>query len=129
MIYKALSCFGIICILSVLSSCKEPQHDIREEGARELFTQLANLTRLYTDSIKNAPDSADINAIYNRYEKAFDDISNKVVPDTDLFMKEGENDTIVLLQRKLIETRRNRLASKEVHLATDTIEEKSEVHP
>ncbi|MDE5552575.1 MAG: hypothetical protein K2I91_05170 [Muribaculaceae bacterium] len=126
---KALSYIGIACIFFTFSSCKEQQHDNREEGARELFTRLADLTRLYTDSIVNAPDSADIDAIYSRYEKAFDDISTKVVPDTDLFMKEGENDTIVLLQRKLIETRRNRLASKKVHFATDTIEEQSEAHP
>ncbi|MDE5774159.1 MAG: hypothetical protein K2H86_06860 [Muribaculaceae bacterium] len=116
----------VLAIMTV--GCKQPEHDSREEGARQLYKDLVAITALYTDSIVNASDSTDLTALYLRYEKAYDNINNNVAPDTDLFMKEGENDTIILLQQKLRVALSDKLSSQDMHLASDTIEGKSESH-
>ncbi len=121
---KHLLTFAAFAILFI--SCKEKEQDSRIEGAQQLYRQLAELTRNYTDSINNASDTTDINAIYARYEKAYDNLNNNVAPDTDLFMKEGENDTIVILQRALLSARDKRLSAHDVHLAADTVKLETE---
>lgn len=121
---KHLLIFAAVALL--LTACKKNEHDDRIEGAHQLYLKLAELTRNYTDSINNASDTTDISAIYERYEKAYDNLNNNVAPDTDLFMKEGENDTIVILQRALLSARDKRLSAHDVHLTTDTVKLETE---
>lgn len=123
-----LQIFFCAVLAIIMCGCKQPEHDNREECARRLYKDLVAITTLYTDSIVNASDSTDIHALYLRYEKAYDNINNNVVPDTDLFMKEGENDTIILLQQKLRKALSDKLSSQNMHLASDTIKGESESH-
>lgn len=113
--------------LLVLSSCGSKESDPREKGADALFSKLCDVTKAYTDSLRNAADSAAVNALFERYEQRFDRISNDVAPETDLFMTEGQNDTILLLQRNLLKVRAEKLSARQLHLASDTIEAQSEV--
>lgn len=110
---------------AMLAGCSGAESDPREKEAAILYQRLCKVTRLYTDSISAAGDSARINALFERYEKEFDRISFDVSPDTDIFLTEGENDTIVMLQARLLEKRSKRLADQ-MHLASDTIKAEPE---
>ena len=107
--------------VAVLAGCSGSESDPREKEAAMLYQRLCKVTRLYTDSIGAASDSAQINALFERYEKEFDRISFDVSPDTDIFLTEGENDTISMLQSRLLNKRLQRLKVNQVHLASDTV--------
>lgn len=112
-----------------LSACGSRDSDSREGEADILFEHLKTLTRAYCDSMKLARDSARANALFERYEAAFEKCSFQVSPDTDLFLNEGQNDTIRFLQRRLLEIRQDVLSAHQMHLAPDTIKAEPEFVP
>lgn len=101
-LFKRYFAAALLCTPALLTACSQHREDPREKSAETLYRDLCKLTRLYTDSIKAAPDSM-VNTLFDRYNKEFDRISFDVTPDTDFFMNEGENDSIYMLQRHLLD--------------------------
>lgn len=111
----------IMAIVFSLTSCrKDNSQDIRVES-RELYTRSLTLLKHYTDSIKQARDSATV----LRLDKALDNDITKVnaeySPEAALKISEGENDTLTMMTMKFINLRDTLLRKLSKTHPTDSI--------
>ena len=90
----------ILLIMASASSCKKNDDNRGREEARRLFDGMVNLTKAYTDSIKAAKDTTQLNELIGRFEERIDKMNFDVAPDTDYSLTEGENDTITMMMDK-----------------------------
>lgn len=105
-------------ILSLaVGSCSGDKSDNNHQEAAKLYTKICNLTALYVDSISQAPDSASVHALLERFEERLDGVNYEVLPDTDYALNEAENDTISMMLDSLGRTRARRLLKLANHPA------------
>ena len=110
-----------MAIVFSLTSCrKDNSQDIRVES-RELYTRSLTLLKHYTDSLKQARDSATV----LRLDKALDNDITKVnaeySPEAALKISEGENDTLTMMTMKFINLRDTLLRKLSKTHPTDSI--------
>lgn len=114
----------------LLVSCSRHANEAQESDAEMLYARLKGVTERYIDSVKVAKDSVALRELMERYEAKFDKESFATAPNADLMMTEGQNDTLRQLQARLLRLHNERLSAlSHEHLATDTIEAESELHP
>ena len=83
--------------VAFLPSCGSSDKSDNNADADRLFSETCRLTKLYTDSMKNAPDSAILNSLMERFDARLTDINFSVKAETDYNLTEGRNDTIASL--------------------------------
>ncbi len=115
----------IIAGLSLLfvfgsSSCSSHAEQETQREANNLYEETYKLVKLYTDSMRNAPDSAAVAALSANYERRIAKLNFQYKPDTDLDMTEQENDTLFKLISVYVKERDSRL--EKLHLATFAVE-------
>lgn len=95
--------------LGCLWGCK-PEKNIKDRSeATEMFRKICQLTKEYTESLTDAPDSSVWALLCNEFEEKLDKISFGYPPDTDLLLTEGQNDTIHSLMLDYIKARDGRI--------------------
>ena len=102
----------ILGLLLALCACGSGNEE--EQGPDEatlLYRKTLALTRLYTDSLRLAPDTMSVQEVFKRFNAAYDSLNLSVAANTDLELGEDRNDTIVIALDRLLETRRQRLQS------------------
>lgn len=123
---------SLLALCPIFGGCTSQSDDSHKADAAALFDSLHRLTRRYADSIKSAPDSAAAAALFRRYETRLEKIAFSAPPETDLYMTEGQNDTLYMLQGRLVKIYRKKIcdkdSTKQVHLASDTVKAKAEPH-
>lgn len=78
-------------------SCKPEVKSEKDEEARELFRQSAELLNEATQKISFAKDSMEIDSLSLNYEKRITDINFSFPPKTDYKLTEQENDSLFKL--------------------------------
>lgn len=112
---KRLAGAILITTLLILAACSSNNDEKGDEEARSLYTGTCRLAKIYTDSIRRAPDSTKAIALMERFDERLTELNFNHAPDTDLRLSEGENDTLALLLRRLrasYEARLDSLAHK-----------------
>lgn len=100
----------IVGIVVTLATACQPNHtDPRRSMANDIFRKNIRLLTLYTDSIGQATDSAAVYQMMEDYDKRLTAIYFNHLPDTDLEITEAENDTLVIMTRRLLQLRDKRL--------------------
>lgn len=84
------------------ASCQQKQDAKLTAEARELYKKSISLTRLYTDSISHATDSASAERLYTVFEDKLTKLNFEYPADTDLDMDEGMNDTLIRASKRLV---------------------------
>ncbi len=121
-------CGFLAAISLLLTGCGHSRENAVADESRVLYEESVRLTRLYTDSIRAARDSAAVNRLDEDYEKRLTDINMRHPVDTDLAVSEGENDTLIRMNVRYVFLRDSLLEafSHNAHLAVDTVEAKTE---
>jgi len=120
---KSLKLFLFITSASCLVSCINVETGGNDMNADRLYRKSRQLLLQYTDSFRNARDTADITRIEKKYHSDMIKINFSVPPETDTKMSEGENDTLYMLTAKMLLIKNNKLKSISAGSA-DTIPEK-----
>ena len=97
-----------ITALTAAMACSSPKEEKKDVRSEELYRKQCALTRLYTDSLKNTPDSvfsdsATVWGMMDRYRIAAERLNMQYPPEADREIPEDWNDTIYLLTKKLTE--------------------------
>lgn len=101
-------------------SCKAEVKSEKDEEARELFRQSAELLNEATQKISIAKDSMEIDSLSLNYEKRITDINFSFPPKTDYKLTEQENDSLFKLIKILQDVKKLKL--EDLHKAyQDTI--------
>lgn len=119
---------GLILMTGVLGcGCGRTEENSDSDQARSLYEQSVKLTRLYTDSMAQAKDSASVNRLALAYDKALTNLNYEYGSEIDPAISEGENDTLVNLTLRYISIKDSVLSRlKHTHLAVDTVEVEQE---
>ena len=113
-IYVAALGFGS---LLPFSSCGNVKTDNGEAMADQLFEKSANVIKGYTDSFANVADSATLRRLKDGFNEKMSKINFQFPADTDLKLSEEENDSLIRLIDRLVET----IREKEAALVKDSI--------
>ena len=113
-IYVAALGFGS---LLPFSSCGNVKTDNGEAMADQLFEKSANVIKGYTDSLANVADSATLRRLKDGLNEKMSKINFQFPADTDLKLSEEENDSLIRLIDRLVET----IREKEAALVKDSI--------
>ena len=113
-IYVAALGFGS---LLPFSSCGNVKTDNGEAMADQLFEKSANVIKGYTDSLANVADSATLRRLKDGFNEKMSKINFQFPADTDLKLSEEENDSLIRLIDRLVET----IREKEAALVKDSI--------
>lgn len=105
-------CSAAALLLTACGGATEEQQDTTDDSDR-LYHASLSLIAAYTDSLRNAPDSTAVNEKFQRFQQELDSLNRAVVPDTDLLLTEGENDTLYMRITALVEIYNNRLKGLE----------------
>lgn len=122
--YRLLPPALMLALIASAGCGKSDDNSARLE-AEALYRNVVNLTRKYTDSLRQAKDSTMVNGLMLRYEAAIARLNMDAPPETDFNLTEDQNDTIHALQNLMLGLRDN-ILKKKVHLAADTVEGESE---
>lgn len=119
---------GLIIIALFAGGCRRKDDNNLDREAKELFENSVRLIKSYSDSLKTAGDTARIEYLTNAFDKSLTSLNFKYPADTDLSLSEEENDSMIKLISRIVELRQQRLKEldKNLHLAVDTVEVKSE---
>lgn len=111
-------------LLIMAGACRHEERNIGREQAVSLYSKICSTTIKYTDSIRNAGDSATVDALRDRFEERLVEINYSVAPDTDYSLSEGENDTIKMRLDSLVAMHARRLSElgKPKDLPLDSID-------
>lgn len=90
-----------VMLLLILAACVEKKTDSGRIAARSLYQQSEDILSKYTDSVRNARDSASLLGIMERLDIALTDCEFTYPPETDLRMSEGENATLANLALRI----------------------------
>lgn len=118
---------SIACIVfseTIISCNSKKTEDHSSEYAAELYEQSVKLLETYTDSMKMAKDSTAVNNLKVNYEKRVTKLNFDYEPDVYLKMTADQNDTLIKLTERFIESGAEKLkkfGSKEV-LTNDSTE-------
>lgn len=120
---KSLKLFLFITSASCLVSCINVETGGNDLNADRLYRKSRQLLLQYTDSFRNARDTADITRIEKNYQSDLVQINFSVPPETDTKMSEGENDTLYMLTKKMLLIKNSKLKSISA-ASSDTIPQK-----
>lgn len=81
-------------ILLLASSCVQESKKKDRSEATDMFRRITSLTKNYTSRLSEVTDSASWAEICKEFEDSLDKINFSYLPDTDLLLTEGQNDTI-----------------------------------
>jgi len=98
LLYLSLGCTIVIAI----AGCVTKDSDGREKAARALYERSVNIARLYTDSLRNALDSATVARLSDGLDTELTRLNYAFPPDTYLDVSEGENDTLASLSEQFV---------------------------
>lgn len=93
------------------SSCGNVKTDNGEAMADQLFEKSANVIKGYTDSLANVADSATLRRLKDGFNEKMSKINFQFPADTDLKLSEEENDSLIRLIDRLVETIREKEAA------------------
>ncbi len=100
---RVLPCVALACVAGMTVTGCGPKKDYgRSEAARSLYERCLSTTMLYTDSLRDARDSATVLRLSACLDYELARINYVFPPDTDLDVSEGENDTLTNLTDKFV---------------------------
>lgn len=111
--------------IAVSGGCKGDNKDTDHAMAAQLFGKSASLISLYTDSIRNAKDSAALKRMANDFDERLAKINFQFPADTDLHLTEQENDSLIKLLDTLVAVRKDREKFLDVELRRDSVAQDS----
>ncbi len=112
----------IIPVLAfILYACGNRTEENRNEDVEKLYNQTFRLTKLYTDSMSQATDSASLHGLMERFDARLSELNFSVKAETDYHLDEGKNDTIFLLIDSLRRTYDHRLYHLANPLPADSV--------
>ena len=116
-------------VVSLLAGgCRQKDEHNLDREAKDLFENSVRLIKSYSDSISMATDTARIEYLTNAFDNRLTALNFKYPADTDLSLSEEENDSLIKMISRIVELRQQRLKEldKNLHLAVDTVEVKTE---
>lgn len=92
----------LITIPFLLAACSGKESNKQAEDAQNLFAQTLQISKTYTDSLLRAKDSTAVLSLSKRLEERLADLNFSFPPDTQLFISEGENDTLIAISDRFV---------------------------
>lgn len=89
----------------IVSSCQGNGNKNAVDSARSLYERSVKMLNQYSDSVKNAKDSATFERLIKQYESEITKLNYEYPADTQINMSEGENDTLTNLTLRYIAIR------------------------
>lgn len=112
-----------ICLILTAGCRNRPPVDLGD-AAQSLYERSVLMTRAYIDSMRHTNDSA----AWERLSKAYDDrmarLNFEYPADTDLYMSEGQNDTMYIMTQAFAHARR--LAWRRITHPDDTVRQSAD---
>ena len=111
-------------MLVIVGGCSNPKTIDNKSESDKMFIELKELLMLYSDSLKNASDSASITNIVDRYESELTKTIYKYPAESDLQLTQGQQDTIASLTDNFVAIKRlkySNLLQNNDSIATDSI--------
>ena len=111
-------------MLVIVGGCSNPKTIDNKSESDKMFIELKELLMLYSDSLKNASDSASITNIVDRYESELTKTIYKYPAESDLQLTQGQQDTIASLTENFVAIKRlkySNLLHGNDSIATDSI--------
>ena len=111
-------------MLLIVGGCSNPKTIDNKSESDKMFIELKELLLLYSDSLKNASDSASITNIVDRYESELTKTIYKYPAESDLQLTQGQQDTIASLTDNFVAIKRlkySNLLHGNDSIATDSI--------
>lgn len=111
-------------MLLIVGGCSNPKTIDNKSESDKMFIELKELLMLYSDSLKNASDSASITNIVDRYESEQTKTIYKYPAESDLQLTQGQQDTIASLTENFVAIKRlkySNLLHGNDSIATDSI--------
>lgn len=102
-------CLGILS--AVILSCSHSEESGRHRDARTLFEKSLEISMAYSDSLKMAKDSAEVERLSTAYEESINRLHFSYPPDLGLQISEGENDTLTSVTMRFVAKRDSLLKS------------------
>ena len=124
MIMKQSFLACLTSMLLVVGGCSNPKTIDNKSESDKMFIELKELLLLYSDSLKNASDSASITNIVDRYESELTKTIYKYPAESDLQLTQGQQDTIASLTDNFVAIKRlkySNLLHGNDSIATDSI--------
>lgn len=112
-----------ICLFilsNIMSGCSREKKQDTHIVASQLFHESMTLLKEYTDSLKIARDSAHVELLDRAFDSKINALNFDYLPETDLYLTEEENDSLIKMAEQLIIARKSRLKSFSV-VKKDTI--------
>lgn len=107
----------LICLLLAISmvvtigSCRKKVENSLRVEANDLFLKSRELTSSYIDSIRSSKDSTTLLLLYQNFENEITRLNYNYGAGVDYEMTEGENDTLVMLNKRMVYLRDSLLFS------------------
>ena len=124
MIMKQSFLACLTSMLLIVGGCSNPKTIDNKSESDKMFIELKELLMLYSDSLKNASDSASITNIVDRYESELTKTIYKYPAESDLQLTQGQQDTIASLTDNFVAIKRlkySNLLHGNDSIATDSI--------
>lgn len=124
MIMKKSFLASLTSLLLIVGGCSNPKTIDNKSESDKMFIELKELLLLYSDSLKNAADSASITNIVDRYESELTKTIYKYPAESDLQLTQGQQDTIASLTENFVSLKRlkySNLLQNNDSIATDSI--------
>ena len=115
---------SLTSLLLIVGGCNNSKTIDNKSESDKMFIELKELLILYSDSLKNASDSASITNIVDRYESELTKMIYKYPAESDLLLTQGQQDTIASLTENFVAIKRlkySNLLQGNDSIATDSI--------
>lgn len=101
--YKlAVILLSITALGAINFACTSSKENDRAEQTKSLYEKSCCLIREYTDSIASAGDSISVQRYLSNFEDRLTHLNYEYEPDTDIYMTESQNDTLLTLTDHLL---------------------------
>ena len=88
--------FPVLLLFASIVSCVEKKTETDGNDVDRLYTETLRLIRVYSDSIVNAPDTAEVSSLFRNFNHQLERLNFDVKADTDLALDECRNDTLAI---------------------------------
>ena len=115
---------SLTSLLLIVGGCNNSKTIDNKSESDKMFIELKELLILYSDSLKNASDSASITNIVDRYESELTQTIYKYPAESDLLLTQGQQDTIASLTENFVAIKRlkySNLLQGNDSIATDSV--------
>lgn len=100
-----------ISMVVTIGSCRKKVENSLRVEANDLFLKSRELTSSYIDSIRSSKDSTTLLSLYQNFENEITRLNYNYAAGVDYEMTEGENDTLVMLNKRMVYLRDSLLFS------------------